>query len=220
MIKNSNVKLAVWGAAAPVTFADSTERLMVCCILYKFMMQLVLNNDAEANNMKATASSYMNLYRDKVQKLNGTYISYKVMRNIIINSGYTNFLYFSENLINEVYEAYTDHTRIEKFAVHSFSQYMYQIRNLNYKQHQRLSRIHYNTMAPIAKYYYDKYGISPTCLQISNAEGIEDNPGKEIIFMISGVSSSKILADLVSRKINSDYYSATIKGDYVRLVTN
>ena len=47
----------------------------------------------------------------------------------------------------------------------------------------------------------------PSKLQIFNAEGVPNNPGKEILFIIEGIPNNRILADI----LNTFYESGLVR---------
>lgn len=218
MMKFSETKISVAKAANEVKFFDYIEEIIVCSLVFKYIVSLTNQNTSELNNIKDLAKSYMSLYRNKVASLSGVYISYKLMRDAVIRLGSNNFLSLKQSSIDEIYNLYNDHTKIVPFSAVSFSQYMYSIKKLSFNELRRLAEIHKKVMTPISMYYFDKSGIKISSMHIVSSNGIANNPGKEIVFYIDGVSSARIMADLVSNKINSSFYSATILNEYVKLI--
>lgn len=215
-----DIKKTITISAANLVFKDNIEKLVVSALLFKYVQSILQQNNSEANNLKSLVDANIKSYRTTVSELNGKYISYKRMRDIVKKSNHTLFVQFNDALIDEIHLAYTDTTVVVPFSMTSFSQNMYGIGTLNFFELGRLGRIHHNIMVPIAKYYHTKLGISAKSLQIETADEIPNNPGKVIYFFINGVPNTTIAADIMNSRMGIQYHNVSIVGDFVRLVTN
>lgn len=215
-----NIKKAIAISSANLAFKDNTEKLVVSALLFKYVQSILQQNTSEANSLKSLVDANIKSYRTTVSELNGVYISYKKMRDIVKKSKLNTFVQFNDALIESIYLAYIDTTAVTPFSMTGFSQNMYSVETLSFFNLGRLGRIHYSVMVPIAKYYHTKLGIKARSVQIESADEVHDNPGKIIYFLIDGVPNTTIAADIINNRIGISYHSVSIDGDFIKLITN
>lgn len=199
------------------TFSSPEERIVVSCVTYKYIE--ALNSSGANNDLRQLVMSYAGNIKNKVIGLKNKYISYDEMINTVKTKGKTLFTQFNTGDIDEIYKLYLNQTVIKPFDVYNFDPSMYKITKLlSYKEREKLLKVHRDVVCPIIKYYMNMYNIPPSCMEVISAITEDGACGKEIVFGIKGISSYKILNDIKTKSIFINYYSATTKGEYVRIV--
>lgn len=196
-----------------------TNYLITCCILYELISSLVKNNPGYDGQISNLASRYLSSYISIVEGLKKKYVSYSVRRSTIRKWGYPKFYDLTENQAEQIISLYHDKTEMEQFSLVRYSQQMYNVENISNTYDERLKKVHYKIMIPIVSYCMDKYGIKTKDVEVYSIDGVESNPGKEIVFKINGIPVSKLISDIMNRSgIQKYIYSAIQYGDYVKII--
>jgi len=215
----SNIKKGVYEGLAAVPFDNNNNRLIVSCLLYDYIKRVIGSEDQNKNNVKSLVNSYAGIYKDQLTAFSNKFVSYNIMVRTVESFEKNSFLEFTEREIYSIIDYYKNRTELIKFSTTFFSQYMYKIVDMRYNQYQRLSDIHFNVMVPIIKFYMSNNGLNSEDLEIFDAEVYKDNPGKEILFGVKGISSTRVVSDIKTNKIIIDYYKVDIYGQYVKITT-
>jgi hypothetical protein len=217
----SALKVGIHEGLMFAVFDTNIDKLIVSCVMYNFLRNLSLNDTSAQNNIKALVSSYMDTFKNNFTMYKKKAITYNILVRNIENFRKNSFLEFTGKEIEDVNKLYQNKTQVVPFSTSSFSQYMYKVSSIDFAKHKRLSEIHFNIMCPIIRYYSDNNNISEKKMEIYDAEIYPDNPGKEIYFAISDVSSAKIVNDIKSNRIsiNSKLYLVEVKNPFVRIIT-
>jgi len=215
---------AVYNALLSSAVEDSTDNLILSCILYDYVKKIVENERSLANNVRDLAQNYLPGFKRNLESFKTSFISYDTMRKTIESLQKDSFLNFNENDINSIVSLYRDRTQVISFSSNYFSQYMYRVLVANDYQYKRLSSIHFSVMVPIIKFYVSNNGMSDSDMEVFSATNYLENPGKEILFRIRGLAPSKVVNDVKTFRIpikeNRDFYSIEVYKDFVKIMNN
>jgi hypothetical protein len=217
-MRNETARSAAISAYASETFDSEADRIIATALLYGYIVSAIRSDSS--NDASSVASSYYKIYKSAVSEMKASYISYPIIVSKI-EASYkaSSFSDLSETQISEIMRLYRDKTKKVDFSVNMFSQYMYGIANMSISQHSKLAAHHYECICPIVRRYVDGYGAKASDMTVVSAYGdFPDNPGKEIIFYINNIPSAKIVSDIENGFMPINYYSVSIKGDYVDLM--
>ena len=194
---------------------DAIDRSIASCLLYGYLESVAKE---ESDGLSDTAKEYAKQYAGAIATLRSQYVSYAIMREKMKSFGSPAFVTMSDPQIETILSLYEDKTKIANFSVIEFSQKMYSVVGLSWDQLSDLRRRHYSYFVPIARYYADNYGTLISDMHIASCVGFPNNPGKELIFWITGIPSSKIAADIMAGSISCGWTEVTLLGDYVRIM--
>ena len=217
---NTQLRENIFKEMMSVSCNSEYERIAISCVLYKYLMSLTDIYEDKRGNLNQLVKSYKGMIVEKVQNMKNVYISYDLMIKHIMRNKKESFYNYMLSDIEEVYEIYLNKIKVVPFSNTYFSQYMYKVLNLIRYQYIELNRIHNEIITQIVEYYIDKNEINPNQMQIYDAEGAPDFPGKEILFNIEGISNAIILRDIKKRNIDINYYSVSTYGNYIKLLLN
>jgi hypothetical protein len=228
-MSNKNIKIGIQNALLDSKLKDNTDKLIASCLIYEFISRMLEQEDSLKNDIRVLADNYKESFTRKVLDAKNNLISYDLMREKVLSFKKNNFISFTSSNVDEVNKIYLDKTLIKKFSTSYFSQYMYKLLNISEYHYTRLSKNHFNVMAPIVSFYVDKLGIKQEDTEVLSSLGFRDNPGKEVVFKIKGVEPGRVIADINSYripikasddKLPNDFFSIRIDGDYLRIIFN
>jgi len=218
-MKINNIKKAVYEGLGGYEFDSFEDRIIASCLLYDYLYRLAASDSSVENNLTNVAASFAKNYKSLVQVLKETFVSYTIMKRTIQNFKKENFLLLALDQIDEIIVLYRNKAKIVNFSINSFSQYMYKIVDMKYHQFTRLAEIHNEVMVPIMKYYIENHNLSEGDLEVYDAEVFADNPGKCILFGIKNISAGRIIGDIERKIIHIPYFSLSMQGSYVKIIT-
>lgn len=218
---NSSLQRIIYEKTALKSYDDNYQRLIVSCVLYKYIVSILKANSSGANSISSLADSYLGIITSQIKTFKKSYVSYIEMERLIKNSGKTRFLDFPERLINDIQKLFLNKTKIEDFSPYKFSPAMYRIGNLSFRDYNRLVAIHNSIMVPIAEFYRSNFQKNYSDLKI-NDSNIGSYPGKVIKFAISGIDTSKIVGDIKLGRIGIEslLYDAICDDSFISITVN
>lgn len=222
MINKTSLKRNIYIVCEQGNFDDKFDKLITACLLYTAVENITKTSENFSNDTTTIASSYLPTYRSLVLKAKTIYVSYSVMKKYIEKKNVYGFLEFTKEMIDEINRLYADKTEIVPFSTFLFNASMYKVQNITLEQNKRLSKIHFNVMVPIAKYFKDNYDISDDKVEIYSADSVANQPGKTIQFYISGIKPRDILSAITTGKIEiSDFIyleESRLVDEYVEII--
>jgi len=218
----SELKQGVHEGLMFVEFDDNIDKLIVSCTMYSFIKNLLSIKSEGENNSKEIVKSYTSIIKNNFIIYKNSAIAYNIIRRTIENYNKNSFLEFSSKEILAITTLYQNKTKIVPFSTTSFSQYMYKVATINHINYIKLSKVHFDIMIPIIKYYQLNNGIHSMDLEIFDAELYAPAPGKEILFNIKGINPGRIVSDINANRIpiKDKIYLVKTKNPYVRIITN
>lgn len=174
------------------------------------------NNNTDAG---AIINEYGNTFKNIAESLKGTYISYKLIYNEIVSWNIGSILEITAEKINKILPLYQQKEIVKEFSPNYFSQYMYNITGLNDAELHNLEFVHGKIISPMMKYYINEFNITPKNISL-DVENIGFR-GKIVYLAISGISNSKIMADIERDifKIKDYIYSYTLTSNgFIKLI--
>ena len=188
---------------------NMVNKIIAGCILYETLSTLVQQNSQYGTNISSIAESYAESSRSTAEGLEGTYLSYKTIRNRILNYNITSFLSITEKYIKEILDLYHDKRLIKAFSTTEYSPKMYSVHKITHSQDIYLRYVHDQIMVPIANYYYSTMDILCSDIVVENV--LDNNPGKTLKESINGVSPSQISTDINTNKIGILQYIYSVR---------
>lgn len=221
-MKPSILKTGIHEGLMQIPFDTNKDKLILSCILYSFILNMSSTDTNVQNNVKALVQSYINVFKNNFTFYKQKAISYNIMIRKIESYRKNSFLEFTYREIEEINKLYQNKTETVPFSISSFSQYMYKVAGIKMSNYRRLSKVHYEVMAPIIQYYRDNNGIEESSMEIYDAELYPDIPGKDIYFAIKGVTINRVVSDIKANRIpiRDKIYLIETKSPYVRIITN
>jgi hypothetical protein len=220
----NNIKKGVYNSLLSVNLEDNTDILILSCLLYDYVSRVISTEQSLQSNVKKVVETYLPGFIKKLTEYKEGFVAYTTIKEYIENLRKNSFLEFTLLNINSVVKLFQDKTQIKDFSTSYYSQYMYRILNISQYHNSNLNRFHFSIMVPIIKYYIDGYKAVPSDMEVFNAIGVEDNPGKEILFKIKNIESSKVLNDIRSSRIPlsspKDFFSISLYKNYIRIIAN
>ena len=173
-----------------------TNSIITGCLLYELISSALSSNTAYENNVSTLLNNYGKQLKSSAENMQSTYISYDEIQNNLTLWGYTSFSQLSLGNIEKILALTKDKSTIEAFNTEWFSPRMYRVGYLGNIKCERLAKIHRLIMTPIAKYAAENYGSKQKDVSIISANGVSNNPGKEIEFRIKDVDNALLLYDI------------------------
>lgn len=225
---SKSLKQAVYRGLINITFSENNDekelihRLIISAIVYNVLSLMLENDPGLSRDITSLASKYGESYKPIIDSMPDKYVVYKVLYNTVKSYNISSFIKMNDSQINEINKLFQNKTETKLFDINSFSQYMYKVPYTTFWQLERLRKIHYQIMVPIAEYYLNKNSILPSSIIIYNAEKVKDNPGKEISFIINGINPSSVVRDIKQDKqlIKKYIYDVRIEDEKVVIITN
>ena len=173
-----------------------TNSIITGCLLYELISSALSSNTAYENNVSTLLNNYGKQLKSSAENMQSTYISYDEIQNNLTLWGYTSFSQLSLGNIEKILALTKNKSTIEAFSTEWFSPRMYRVEYLGNVKCERLSKIHRLIMTPIVKYAAENYGSKQKDVSIISANGVNNNPGKEIEFRIKDVDNALLLYDI------------------------
>lgn len=174
----------------------TTNSIITGCLLYELISSALSSNTAYENNVSTLLNNYGKQLKSSAENMQSTYISYDEIQNNLTLWGYTSFSQLNLGNIEKILALTKDKSTIENFSTEWFSPKMYRAEYLGNIKCERLAKIHKLIMTPIAKYAAENYGSKQKDVSIISANGVYNNPGKEIEFRIKDVDNALLLYDI------------------------
>lgn len=221
-MKNNHIKQGIELALMSHKFESDIDRIIISCILYDYIQKILKEQPSYQNNSKDLASSYLELFLNEFKSYKSSAVSYTIMRKLVEKLNKGSILQFYDDEIREVIDLYNNKTAVVPFSSYSFSQYMYRVLNLSHKGYRFLSEVHKSVMVPILQFYKNNYEINDSDMEIYSAEEYPEIPGKEILFSIKGINSTKIASDIKMKRIplGNKIYRCGVKNSFVNILLN
>jgi len=218
----SELKQGVYEGLMLVEFDDNTDKLIVSCVMYSFIKNLLSVNTENENNSKNIVKSYSSVIKNNFNIYKNSAVSYNIIRKTIEGYNKNGFLEFNSSQIDNITALYRNKTKTVPFATTSFSQYMYKVFTMKHSSYIKLSKIHFDIMVPIIKYYQLNNGVNPSDLEIFDAELYAPTPGKEMLFTINGINPGRIVSDIKANRIpiRDKIYLVKTANPYIQIITN
>lgn len=221
-MNNTYIKQGIELATMNKVFDSQIDKLIVSCLLYDYIVRVLSKQSGFQNNSMELAKSYLDLFINDFIIYKDSAVSYTLIRKKIEATKKNSIIEFYDDEIRDIVNLYNDKTAVKTFSTTSFSQYMYRVLQLSNKEYKFLSNIHKNIMIPIAKFYKNLYDIEDKNLEIYSAQEYSGLSGKEILFLIRGIDTTKIVSDINTKRIplGNKVYRCKADGLFVNILVN
>ena len=203
---NKSVLSAVNRAIVKNASEKINDTILTGIITYKYILKIISIDDGSLSNLESLALSYSKSFKETVQNMKNTYVSYAVISSKLEKYGVKSFLQITDDIIDEIYKLYLDKSLIKPFSISKYDPNIYSISNINWESNERLRKIHYNVMVPLIKYYIGNNGLVESDMKIHSALVFSETPGKGILFNINGIGVSRILTDIKKPSLGISKY--------------
>lgn len=182
---------------------NNINKIITGVLLFKTLENLIKTKTLKEDSIKETSDQYVKTYKSITESLEGQYISYKQIRKIIEDNSLKDFLKITSTLLNSIYNVYQNKTKIKEFSCYEFSPAIYNITNLSEQENVRLSKVHFNIIVPIIKYYVMYFKIMMKDITVDD---VGNRIGTEIKLSINNIPCNQIYQDIETNNINVKEY--------------
>lgn len=179
------------------------NKILAASLLFNTSEKLINLDSGYLSELTSTVESYAETYKNIAESLNEKYISYRDIERTILSYNLNSFLNINKKQIQNIIKLYENKDLIKEFDKYNYSQLMYNINKLSFKEDQLLSENHYRVIVPLVEYYQNKFNIIMKNVKVETSE---EYPGRVIKISISGVLTSQIYNDIENDVLNIRKY--------------
>lgn len=179
------------------------NKILAASLLFNIAEKLINLDSGYLSELTSTVESYAETYKNIAESLNEKYISYRDIERTILSYNLNSFLNINKKQIQNIIKLYENKNLIKEFDKYNYSQLMYNINKLSFKEDQILAENHYRVIVPLVEYYQNKFNIIMKNVKVETSE---EYPGRVIKISISGVLTSQIYNDIENDVLNIRKY--------------
>lgn len=179
------------------------NKILAASLLFNTAEKLINLDSGYLSELTSTVESYAETYKNIAESLNEKYISYRDIERTILSYNLNSFLNINKKQIQNIIKLYENKNLIKEFDKYNYSQLMYNINKLSFKEDQILAENHYRVIVPLVEYYQNKSNIIMKNVKVETSE---EYPGRVIKISISGVLTSQIYNDIENDVLNIRKY--------------